>query len=538
MLEKQRRSPLRAATARAWIRVTMRGLLRHARRSDGRRRAREESAARVEALPSTFDIVAACAVRQELAETVMGLEEPYRSSLLYLYFEDLDVRAIAHRMDVSEETVRQRLVRGRAKVRAALERRSGGSALSGLLPLFPPPARSEQPSRRPWFVPLIAASLVASLIVLGPKGREIAAEPVFEETAPRTAYDTSPSSRPVLDDRGRPLWDITRIEPPAEPVRFAHVLDLSGWFDLLLGSVDDEEQLAQDLGVEINSLEPVELDADPALELWRANVDNDEGEAFDGFIARAALGAPFSGARMVAVFQATGVYRMTAVGTSELDEDRHFRWNAFLSQLINVANAIEASEPVLSTYDVETRLARFEDIAAEDAALAYAIQRLVMTMRNNRQFGRAWSQLEPLQRTVPAAWLADLENNMRELAKAAPTFDPVLGPDDYVLLGERASTVADSFAALKDVPENDVTAFGTVQRDMRGVCNACHRDWSEEAGASWMRSFAPWSETLELPNGALRVGVDLAPALGDDGAKSEALATSFRSMLGTWKAHR
>jgi hypothetical protein len=79
--------------------------------------------------------------RQQLAsrvaEAVFSLEEPYRSAILYRYFENQPRREIAARLDISVAAVESRLRRGLQQLRARLDREFGDrrSWCAALLPL-------------------------------------------------------------------------------------------------------------------------------------------------------------------------------------------------------------------------------------------------------------------------------------------------------------------------------------------------------------------------------------------------------------------
>ncbi|HTF89539.1 MAG TPA: sigma-70 family RNA polymerase sigma factor [Planctomycetota bacterium] len=105
--------------------------------SAARREARESFVARREALPSTSEVVERVAMQRTVVEAVLSLDEPYRSTLLLRYWDDLAPRRIAARMGVPVETVRTRLKRGLAMLRERLDRCHGDREtwMSALLPI-------------------------------------------------------------------------------------------------------------------------------------------------------------------------------------------------------------------------------------------------------------------------------------------------------------------------------------------------------------------------------------------------------------------
>jgi RNA polymerase sigma-70 factor (ECF subfamily) len=116
----------RKAGPRAWLRALAR---RHAAlraRSAARRARRELRAARAEAQPSALAAAAAFEVQRCVAEAVSSLEEPFRTTVLLRYWENLPPREIARAMGCPVETVSSRLKRAHAKLRATLDARNDG----------------------------------------------------------------------------------------------------------------------------------------------------------------------------------------------------------------------------------------------------------------------------------------------------------------------------------------------------------------------------------------------------------------------------
>ncbi len=121
---------------RSWIAVVMRRRVFEQRRAEAARREREGRTARNEALPSTLDMVERAATQRDLVQAVLDLDEPYRSTILWRFFEDLSARAIARRAGVPVATVHTRLSRALDKLRARLDRQYDG-ARSSLVMLAP-----------------------------------------------------------------------------------------------------------------------------------------------------------------------------------------------------------------------------------------------------------------------------------------------------------------------------------------------------------------------------------------------------------------
>src|SRR6185295_7589519 len=82
------------------------------------------------AVRSTADVVAEAESHKRLVLAVMQLDEPYRSTVLLRWFEDLPPREVAARLGVPVETVRTRLKRANDALRARLETRGAGWAVA------------------------------------------------------------------------------------------------------------------------------------------------------------------------------------------------------------------------------------------------------------------------------------------------------------------------------------------------------------------------------------------------------------------------
>ncbi|HTF88278.1 MAG TPA: sigma-70 family RNA polymerase sigma factor [Planctomycetota bacterium] len=122
----------------SWMTTVVRNLVRENRRRSSHRGAREQACARDEALPSTSEVFERLSVHREVVEAVSELDEPYRTTILLRYFEELSARAIARRQGVPLATIKTRLARGLELLRAKLDRRHGSDGkawLSALTPL-------------------------------------------------------------------------------------------------------------------------------------------------------------------------------------------------------------------------------------------------------------------------------------------------------------------------------------------------------------------------------------------------------------------
>lgn len=135
-----RRPPRAAESVRAWLGRVARNAALQLGRSEGARRLREAGSARRETLPSAAAVSERASCHRELVDAVLALEEPYRSAILYRYFEELPAAEVARRLGVPSSTVRNRVKRALERLRADLRRKHGEGwsalclGLAGLVP--------------------------------------------------------------------------------------------------------------------------------------------------------------------------------------------------------------------------------------------------------------------------------------------------------------------------------------------------------------------------------------------------------------------
>ena len=150
-LTAMKNPPRHSRSLRAWLGAIVRNLARTQNRSEWRRtkheriRPTKEAEIGVRPLPSPEETLEKAAWHQRLVQAAMQLEEPYRTTLLLRYFEELDSAEIARLQGVPAATVRTRVRRGLERLRAELDRTTpGGRAkwIAALLILARPPAEA------------------------------------------------------------------------------------------------------------------------------------------------------------------------------------------------------------------------------------------------------------------------------------------------------------------------------------------------------------------------------------------------------------
>jgi RNA polymerase sigma factor (sigma-70 family) len=114
--------------ARAWLGAVVRNLAAQRHRGESRRRARERVVARPEATTtSTVDVVAQAELLERIVQAVLRLDEPYRSTVLLRYLQELPTEEVARRLEVEPATVRVRTKRALERLRESLRTELGAA---------------------------------------------------------------------------------------------------------------------------------------------------------------------------------------------------------------------------------------------------------------------------------------------------------------------------------------------------------------------------------------------------------------------------
>lgn len=121
-----RQTPEQLRSVRGWLAAVVRSVAGRRRQRAALGRLGELHAARPEAEPSAHDVVARVESHRRVVETVLALEEPYRSVVLLRFFEGRKPAAIAVALGCPVATVNTRLSRGLQMLRARLQRAFGG----------------------------------------------------------------------------------------------------------------------------------------------------------------------------------------------------------------------------------------------------------------------------------------------------------------------------------------------------------------------------------------------------------------------------
>ena len=128
------RPPAKTGERRRWLATVARNVARMMGRSAARRK-RREALPEEDAVPSPEALVERAQLQRQLATMLTELEEPYRTTILLCYLEDLTPSQIAQRLKIPAATVRSRLKRGLDQLRARLDRLHASRRAGWLLPM-------------------------------------------------------------------------------------------------------------------------------------------------------------------------------------------------------------------------------------------------------------------------------------------------------------------------------------------------------------------------------------------------------------------
>ena len=129
--------PAEGKPVRPWLARVLRNLRISSFRTESRRKKRERVVARPEGLPSTEEVVEKMETRRLLIEAVLDLPEPYRSTMIFRYYDGYSSREIANRLGLPLETVRTRVKRGLDQLRKQLDHLHDNDRARWCLALMP-----------------------------------------------------------------------------------------------------------------------------------------------------------------------------------------------------------------------------------------------------------------------------------------------------------------------------------------------------------------------------------------------------------------
>ncbi|HEY6033738.1 MAG TPA: sigma-70 family RNA polymerase sigma factor, partial [Kofleriaceae bacterium] len=139
---------------RPWLARVVGNLVHTRRRSQARRHAREIAVEDARSVFTPAELVERVELQRAVAEEVLALAEPYRSTVLLHFFEGISSADLAQRLGIPAGTVRRRLKVGLDQLREALRRRAD------------PPERGWLAALAPIAIPSSHASIAVGAIVM------------------------------------------------------------------------------------------------------------------------------------------------------------------------------------------------------------------------------------------------------------------------------------------------------------------------------------------------------------------------------------
>jgi len=237
--------PPRPGNLTAWLGRVARNVSISRLRSEQRRAKRERTVAAGQPLPPVDEAVGSIELQQRVVAVVLDLPEPYRSTLIHRYFNDLGPTEIAKRSNVPRETVKTRLRRALEMVRVRLDEEHRGDRRTWSMLLLPLLPRGGGGASAPVIggalivgtkLKIVAAVLILAVIaglgverMLRPDDHRTAPEPPARAVEIATAPvpgDKSPSHLPPIDfttvDRDLDLHG-TVVDAEGQPVAGAEI---------------------------------------------------------------------------------------------------------------------------------------------------------------------------------------------------------------------------------------------------------------------------------------------------------------------------
>lgn len=247
--------PRQIRNPRGWLGGVARNISQGMLRSKARRDVRERAAAKPEASFDSEEVTERAALQRRVADLVLELEEPFRSTLLLRFFDGLSPREVAQRMEVPVDTVYSRQHRALAQIRQKLDREFGDRKTWGML--FLPLAQLVSPKvgaavllKGAVAVTLLVAgaatffstsSWISEEIVLTPLTAQSAPQPIVEPVSlekAREVMESYPQAAPKVGEEASSKFRIFGqvLEPHGSPLSGVKM----GWVNNELGRFLEE----------------------------------------------------------------------------------------------------------------------------------------------------------------------------------------------------------------------------------------------------------------------------------------------------------
>ena len=216
-LKALRNPPQSLRSPRAWLGTVLRRKAIDAHRQSTRRVAREQRVVRGGIVEATDEVAARADTHRWVAQAVLGLPEPYHSTILLRYVEGLPQAEVARQQDVSIETVRTRqrralrMLRDRLGGAAQRKRAAAVPAALGLGKIAAGTAGVFTMGTKLLVGATLAGACVAGLVLWNP---DDGPAPDMDEAVP--TQEAAHAAHPILGNDA-PKRDTDAVAPPAMP---------------------------------------------------------------------------------------------------------------------------------------------------------------------------------------------------------------------------------------------------------------------------------------------------------------------------------
>ncbi len=129
--------PASDRSIKAWFSRVLRNMIVTMHRGEQRRTKHENAVESTPTVTSPEEIAMRKEALRHLTEAVLHLDEPYLSTIILRFYENLPARDVAARLAVPHETVKTRIQRGLDQLRTKLDHRYGGDRKTWCLALAP-----------------------------------------------------------------------------------------------------------------------------------------------------------------------------------------------------------------------------------------------------------------------------------------------------------------------------------------------------------------------------------------------------------------
>ncbi|HEY0254231.1 MAG TPA: sigma-70 family RNA polymerase sigma factor [Kofleriaceae bacterium] len=201
-LAAQDRLPDDERPLRPWLHRVVLNVVRMRHRSNSRRSTRELATATDDRVPTADELVERMETQRALADAVLALAEPFRSTVLLHYVEGLSSADIARELGIPAATVRQRLKTALDQLRARLRERDRRNWMVALIPLARGPAAGAVAMKKGIVVVL---SLLVLLLVGGGVVYKLAHKPGSTSSSTSRAAALVPMSSLTTAIGGTPV---------------------------------------------------------------------------------------------------------------------------------------------------------------------------------------------------------------------------------------------------------------------------------------------------------------------------------------------